>query len=162
MIANSITISRILFSLLMLLFPVLSPKFYICYLAAGLTDMVDGTVARLLGTNSKFGETLDTVADLVFVLIALYRIVPELKLSVGIWIWIGLIAVIKVINAILGFALQKRFVPVHSIPNKITGTVLYILPLTMPVIDIKYSAIVACAVATFSAIHEGYCIRNAS
>ena len=70
MIANTITCCRILISLLMLLFPAFSSGFYICYLLAGITDMIDGTIARKLGTNSKFGEKLDTVADFVFAVIA--------------------------------------------------------------------------------------------
>ena len=31
----------------------------------GLTDMIDGTVARKTGSDSKFGARLDTVADFV-------------------------------------------------------------------------------------------------
>ena len=67
MIANFVTSLRIVFSLIMLYFPVFSPGFYACYLLAGITDMVDGSVARRFGTESEFGEKLDTVADTIFV-----------------------------------------------------------------------------------------------
>lgn len=60
MIANFVTILRIVFSLIMLFFSVLSPGFYFCYLLAGITDMVDGTIARKPGTESEFGQKLDT------------------------------------------------------------------------------------------------------
>ena len=52
MIANLVAGSRIVFALIMLYFPVFSPWFYGCYLMAGITDMVDGTIARKLGTLS--------------------------------------------------------------------------------------------------------------
>ena len=62
-IANLITSCRIMLSLIMLLFPVFSLEFYFCYFMAGITDMVDGTIARKLGAGSEFGEKLDTIAD---------------------------------------------------------------------------------------------------
>lgn len=160
MIANFFTISRIILSLIMLIFEVFSPGFYVCYLLSGITDMVDGTVARKLGTESEIGEKLDTIADSIFVLVALYKLLPVIALDRGIWIWIGIIAVIKVINIISGFVMQKRFVAVHSLVNKITGGVLFLLPLTLSFVDIKYSAVFVCLLATFAAVQEGHFIRK--
>ena len=162
MIANAITCCRILISMLMFLFSVFSPGFYVCYLIAGISDMIDGTIARKLGTSSKFGEKLDTVADFVFAVVALFKLLPVMKISMTIWIWTGLIAVIKLINIISGFVVQKRFVTVHSLANKITGAVLFALPLTLSLIDVSYSAIFVCLVATFAAIQEGHIIRSQS
>ena len=45
MIANIITYCRIILSVLMLLFPVFSPEFYLFYLLSGFSDMIDGTIA---------------------------------------------------------------------------------------------------------------------
>lgn len=154
MIANAITCCRILISMLMFLFSVFSPEFYVCYLIAGISDMIDGTIARKLGTSSKFGEKLDTVADFVFAAAALFKLLPVMKISMVIWIWTGLIAVIKLINIISGF------VTVHSLANKITGAVLFVLPLTLSLIDVSYSAIFVCLAATFAAIQEGHIIRS--
>lgn len=89
-------------------------------------------------TRSKFGENLDTVADFVFAVVALCKLLPAIKLSISIWIWIGLIAVIKLINIVSGFVVQKRFVPVHSLANKMTGAVVFALPLTLSLIDVEY------------------------
>lgn len=44
--ANIITGSRVLISIALLLCPVFSPVFNMLYLMAGLSDMIDGTVAR--------------------------------------------------------------------------------------------------------------------
>ena len=160
MIANAITCCRIILSLLMILFPVFSPGFYVCYLIAGISDMIDGTIARKLGTSSKFGDKLDTVADFVFAAAALFKLLPIMKISMAIWIWIGLIAVIKLINIISGFIVQKRFVAVHSLANKITGALLFALPLTLSLVDVSYSAIIVCLAASFAAIQEGHIIRS--
>ena len=103
MIANAITCCRILISMLMFLFSVFSPEFYVCYLIAGISDMIDGTIARKLGTSSKFGEKLDTVADFVFAAAALFKLLPVMKISMAIWIWTGLIAVIIYNDFVVGY-----------------------------------------------------------
>ena len=63
-IANIITSCRIVSSIGMLFCPVLSARFWILYLFCGMTDMVDGTIARKTKAVSEFGARLDTVADI--------------------------------------------------------------------------------------------------
>ena len=121
--------------------------------------MIDGTIARKLGTESEFGSKLDTIADIIFVAAAAYKILPVMEIPKGIWIWIGVIALIKIINIISGFVVAKQFVSVHTAANKITGLLVFLLPLTMAVVELRYSALVVCMVATFAAIQEGHIIR---
>ena len=64
-IANVLTACRILGSILLLFFPVFSVAFYIIYIFCGVSDMIDGTIARKTNSISKFGSKLDTIADLV-------------------------------------------------------------------------------------------------
>ena len=110
--------------------------------------------------ESDFGSRLDTVADFVFIVASLVKLVPVLDIPTWIYIWVGIIAVIKIINVISGFIVQKRFVAVHSVMNKVTGLLLFILPLTVSIIDLKYGGAFVCALATFSAIQEGHFIRT--
>lgn len=51
--ANIVTSCRILFSILMQFPPAFSAWFYTMYLFCGLTDMVDGTIARKTNTDSN-------------------------------------------------------------------------------------------------------------
>ena len=62
-LANRITICRILCSIALLFFPAFSPAFYVLYITAGISDMVDGWVARRTHTTSELGAKLDTIAD---------------------------------------------------------------------------------------------------
>ena len=157
--ANTITFFRIAAGIALLFCPVFSPAFYVFYIAAGLSDMLDGFVARKTDTVSKLGARLDTMADFVFVASCLIKLLPALRIPAWLYIWIGIIALIKVVNIISGFIVQKRFVTVHSVMNKATGALLFLLPLTISTVPLKYSAIVVCAVATFAAIQEGHFIR---
>ena len=74
--------------------------------------MIDGTIARKLGTESKFGRNFDTIADIVFVASSAYKLFPEFKIPRVIWLWISIIAVIKIINIISGFVRKKKFTAV--------------------------------------------------
>ena len=159
--ANWITLSRIPLSLALLFCPVFSPPFYCFYLAAGLTDMVDGAASRKTNTVSDLGARLDTAADLVFAAVCLLRLLPVLDLAPWMYGWIAVIALIRAGNLVLGYVTQKKLVALHTGMNKVTGVLLFVLPLTLPVIDLRYSAAAVCAAATFAAIQEGYAIWTA-
>ena len=65
------------------------------------------------------------------------------------------IAIIKIANIILGYACKNQFISLHTIMNKVTGFLLFLLPLTISLVDLNYIFIVVCCFATFSAIQEG-------
>ena len=157
--ANIITGSRIVLSVALLFCPALSPVFFVLYIAAGITDMIDGAVARKTGTVSAFGARLDTVADIVLVAVCLFKLLPVLDVPVWLCIWIAVIAVIKAANIAVGYIRQKKLISVHSILNKVTGGLLFVFPLTLAWIHFKYSAAVVCAVATVAAVHEGWLVQ---
>ena len=68
--------------------------------------------------------------------------------------------IIKMINIISGFVVQKIFVTVHSVMNKLTGGLLFIVSLSLRIIDFRYNASIVCAAAAFAAIQEGYYITR--
>ena len=158
--ANLLTGFRILCSFALLFCQPFSPPFILLYLIAGITDMIDGAVARMTATTSEFGSKLDTAADFVFVAVCLWKLLPGLAVPLWLWIWIALIALIKMINIIFGYVIQKKYVACHTVMNKVTGVLLFMLPLTLPVVELKYSAPLVCTVATFAAIQEGHFIRT--
>ena len=158
--ANLITGMRILCSIVLLFCSPFSPSFYALYLVAGLTDMIDGPVARKTGTVSELGAKLDTTADFLFIAACLIKLLPLIPFSLWLWLWIGGIALIKAVNLLSGYIVQKRFVTMHTVMNKTTGILLFVLPLTVPVVALKYSAPVVCMAATFAAIQEGHYIRT--
>ena len=153
--ANILTGFRILGSMLLLFVPVFSAAFYSVYLFCGFSDMIDGTVARRTNSAGRFGEKLDTAADIVFAAAALIRFLPNLPIPLWLWIWGGGIAVIKIINILLGYVFRKEFAAFHTILNKVTGFLLFLLPLTGAVVDFRYGSMAVCTVATAAAIQEG-------
>ena len=104
-LANIITMMRVVLSLPLLLSEPLSPSFYILYCLCGLSDMVDGFVARRTNSESRFGERIDSLADIVFVAVCLCKLLPVIELPVWICVWVAAIALIKVVNVAIGFVL---------------------------------------------------------
>ena len=154
-LANILTGFRMIGGMMLLFLPVFSGAFYSVYLLCGFSDMIDGTVARMTGSASRFGEKLDTAADIVFVAAALIKFLPHLPIPLWLWLWGGGLAVIRISNILLGYVFRKQFTALHTILNKVTGLLLFLLPLTGAVVEFRYSAIAVCAVATVAAIQEG-------
>ncbi len=158
--AKIITCIRIICSIVLLFCPAFSPAFYTFYIIAGVSDMADGSVARKTGAVSEFGSKLDTAADFALVVVCLMKLIPVIHAPAWLIIWIIAIAAIKAINLISGYVLQKKLVALHTAMNKATGILLFVLPLTLTAIDLKYSGAAVSAAATFAAIQEGHLIRT--
>ncbi|MBO7145455.1 MAG: CDP-alcohol phosphatidyltransferase family protein [Salinivirgaceae bacterium] len=151
---NAITTVRILCSAAILFCNALTPMFFALYIAAGVSDIADGWVARRTNTASEFGSKFDTAADAIFVIVCLIKLIPAIGIPVWLIVWTGVIACIKIFNIVSVYAEKRQFVAVHSAMNKIAGALLFALPPTLAVIDIKYSAPTVCAISTFAAIDE--------
>lgn len=158
--ANIITGFRIVFSILPLMFPAFSSGFYAMYLAGGITDMIDGAVARKTNSVSSFGSRLDSLADLVFMLSALTKILPAIDIPRWALCWAATIAVIKIAGNITGFVRNKKFLAEHTVMNKITGFMLFLLPLSFSFVELRFSLFAVCSVATVAAIQESYYLQK--
>ena len=154
-IANIITCCRILGSIGLLFCPVYSVCFYGLYIFCGLTDMIDGTIARKTGAAGSFGARMDTIADFLFVIASFAKLVPVIRIPVWIWVWAAVIAVMKLVNLVWGILGRKQMPSLHTIANKATGLCLFLLPLTMSFADLRYTAPLVCIIATIAAIQEG-------
>ena len=152
--------SRIVLCLPLLLVDAMTVPFWALYVTAGLTDMLDGFLARRWGVESKFGARLDSLADFVFVIAVGYKLFPHLKLPATLWMMTGLIALVKIINAISSYMVKNRIEFLHTKANKLTGFLLFI---GMMAIGQSYFIPVAWAIACialFAAIQEGHLIRS--
>jgi CDP-diacylglycerol--glycerol-3-phosphate 3-phosphatidyltransferase len=155
---NIITSLRIAGSLGLLFCDVANNTFWLVYGLCGISDIVDGWLARKLKCVSKTGALLDSVADICFVACCAWKLLPILELSQWLWLWAGVIVVIKAVNQISALVMYRRCYFPHTLANKATGFLLFIaVPMTFcTVIPITIVA----AIATFAAICEGHIIRT--
>lgn len=150
---NVISALRIIGALGLLFCKPAGAAFWAIYALCGISDMVDGWMARRLHAETRAGSILDSVADLSFVVCCAIRLLPLLSIPSWLWIWAGIIIVIKIVNQVWALVVFKRFCFPHTVANKLTGFLLFLAVPTLfrTVIPV---AVVA-AVATFAAIQEG-------
>ena len=77
-VADTVTSVRIAATISLIFLPLRSVGFLAVYTLTGLTDVLDGWLARKTGTASDFGARLDSIADLLFYGVVLLRLVPIL------------------------------------------------------------------------------------
>ncbi len=155
---NIIILLRIAGSLGLLLRDVTSVFLWIIYGLCGISDIVDGWLARRLKCVTKTGALLDSIADICFVACCARKLLPILELPQWLWLWAGVIVTIKIVNQISALVMYGHCCFPHTLANKATGFQLFIaVPMTF--CTVVPFAIVA-TIATFAAIHEGLYIRT--
>ena len=160
--ANSLTICRIVLCVVLLVTDAFSPAFFLAYALAGLTDMLDGYVARKTNSASELGARLDSIADLVLVIVCLVKLLPAIDVPKWLRAWVAAIAIVKVVNMASDLVVERRLVMPHTVANKMAGFAAFLVPLAIPLFGVVSPAIIACVVATFAAIQEGHLIRTGS
>jgi len=152
--ANLLTLTRIVLALVLLLIPPHGTAFITVYLLCGLSDVLDGYIARKTKTESKLGSRLDSVADFVLTVSVIIVIYPIIKPSLGILLWIAGIALIRF--AAVGVVWAKFRTPamLHTLANKATGILFFLLPLSLALVSPAVPVIVLCIAATLSAVEE--------
>ncbi len=151
---NVISVLRIAGSIGLLFCDMSGWLFWALYALCGISDMVDGWLARKLHAETKAGTVIDSVADIAFVACCAIRLLPILEIPTWLWIWAGVIVFIKVVNQISALVIYKRFCFPHTLANKLTGFLLFLVVQAVfwSVIPITIVAVIA----TFAAVQEGH------
>ena len=157
-IPNIITTLRFLGAASLLLCNPAGAAFWVIYGLCGVSDMLDGYLARKLHAESKTGAVLDSVADICFVACCAIRLIPIIQIPSWLWIWAGVIIAIKLVNQISALIVCKGFCFPHTSANKLTGLLLFLFVPTVfwSIVPLAFVA----AAATFAAVQEGHFIRT--
>lgn len=108
-LANIITTMRLIFSVWVVILAVCGQQLFLMFVLVvlcGLTDVIDGWLARRYQIESQIGGILDRLADKIFIcptiLILIGRFLPEAKI-VAFWrfLTVGLVAVIILLEIFL-------------------------------------------------------------
>ena len=142
--------------ILPVLLPFFSFKFLVVYTLTGLMDALDGWLARRSGTASDFGAKLDSIADLLFYGIVLFRLAPVLWQTLPTAIWYAAAVILLARLAAYTAAAIKfhHFASLHTWLNKLTGAALFLLPYILAIsAGVAYSWLV-CILAFASSLEE--------
>lgn len=128
--ANCITSVRIVGTALMILTAPLSLAFFIVYTICGLSDALDGWVARKYNIVTSFGSRLDSMADLFFYIVMIVKILHILWKLVPVWFWyvLGGIVALRIASYVTAAIKFRRFASLHTRMNKICGLLVFATP----------------------------------
>ena len=153
-IPNFITLIRIICTALIIFTESFSSIFFIFYFLCGLSDVLDGYIARKFKLCSKFGARLDSVADAFFIITILIKILPSLRLELWMILWIVFIFIIKVLSLIIGGLKFGEVAFLHTYANKLAGILLFFTPLIYRLVGINICIVIVCSVSTLAALEE--------
>lgn len=154
--ADTVTSVRMVCSLALLLPAYASAGFYALYTFAGLTDALDGWLARKTGTASDFGARLDSAADLLFYGVVLLRLFPVLRevLPGAIFIAVAGIVLVRLAAYSAAAVRYHRFTALHTPLNKLTGAAVFLLPYVLAVSSGAAYVWAICALAFAASLQE--------
>lgn len=127
---NIITLTRIPLSISLLFSCHNHPVFIILYLLCGFSDILDGYMARKMNVQSTLGTKLDSIAD-----IFMYGVIITVLIIWERWGLISFIPVLTIIcltrciNIITGYLKFRQLVMIHTLANKISGVLVFLIPI---------------------------------
>ena len=131
-----------------------SCKFWACYFCGGLSDVLDGFVARKLKQQSTAGAKLDSIADLTFAIAIFIVIIKNIHISKLIWQFIILIILLRGASYSIVYYKYHTFAALHTYANKATGILIFVFPLLYILLDITITEIILCVIALISSLEE--------
>ena len=152
--ANIITLFRIIFAIAMVFTVPFSIVFWIFYLCCGLSDLIDGFVARKMKQQSVNGAKLDSISDMFFAIAIALVIIINITFPTWLWLCMLCIALLRVISYGIGFYKYHTFASLHTYGNKVTGMLLFVSPILYILLGLTAMGIILCVVAFISALEE--------
>lgn len=128
--------------------------FWTWYLCGGLSDLVDGPVARITSGQSAFGAKLDSAADITFILCVAFAVLRSMVFPVWVVVFAGLIAAVRFAAYTIGYRKFRTFATFHTWLNKATGLVLFLFPALLYLLGTNPACGVICGIGLMSATEE--------
>ncbi|MGM0241074.1 CDP-alcohol phosphatidyltransferase family protein [Enterococcus sp. AZ103] len=137
---NILTISRIILTIPLFGLPFFSVTWLILYYLCGLTDMVDGWLARRFDFISEKGAILDSLADFIFVCSLLLMVIVQALFPINFLLFLLPTFFVKILSLLIGFYKFKTLALLHTYLNKLMGLTIFILfPFSLKYATIFYS-----------------------
>ena len=155
-VPNMISMLRIILSVLLIPLIPVRIVFIVIYIAIGITDVLDGLIARKLGCESGFGAKLDSIADFVFysIIVCIFLKLHSSILEGPHQVTLIVIIAIRLINILLTKLKYKRVAFIHTLANKTAGFIVYIIPIMFLFVRDGIVLLIILIIAFVTAIEE--------
>lgn len=126
---NLFTVCRVILSICLLFLTFQSFAFVLLYLICGLTDILDGYLARKLKAETHMGAKLDSLADLCMCGMIAVTIMRQTHDDRIILIGICAVFIIRIGCALFSKIKFREIAGIHTVANKLAGFLFFLCPL---------------------------------
>lgn len=154
MIPNILTMIRIILSVSLMFVSLGTPVFTTIYLLCGLSDVLDGFIARKFHCETRIGSMLDSFADAFFLLIMSVRLIPDITWKGYMVLWVIAIGILKLLAYMIMFCRLREVAMLHTYFNKMTGIILFFVPVFYKMSQATVYFVILGSIATVTAIEE--------
>ena len=153
---NIITSMRVIGTFCLFFVEPLSFVFFIIYTLCGLSDVLDGFVARITNSTSEIGAKLDSIADILFYAVMLVEILPQLSEILPTWVWgiVVTVVLVRISSYLLAAIKFRQFSALHTYMNKMTGVTVFLIPYLVRGSFGYVYCLIVCVVAAMASIEE--------
>ena len=145
---------RIVCSVFIMFTKPFSLLFWILYIVCGISDILDGFIARSMKQESEFGAKLDSIADIIFISSVTIVLIPIIKIHYFVWICVVVVIFIRTLSYLIGLKKFCTFTSLHTYANKLTGLLLFVIPVFYVIFNFNITAIIVSISAVLSSIEE--------
>lgn len=153
-IPNLLSLARIILSLFLIFLYPMKLYFLLVYIFCGITDILDGFIARKINATSELGSKLDSFADMIIIFVVLFKFIPIMNLNLFMIVWLICITILKSLCILVVFIRFNQFGIVHTYMNKITGSLIFIYPILNYFTSSKFYIFIIFIFASITAIEE--------
>ena len=134
-LANIVSGARIVAAAFLYIFPTIDWRFLVIYTFCGITDLIDGPIARKFNSTSAVGSVLDTVGDIVTYMALAKILLVQHFVPSWVVIWMIITGLGDLAAGLLSLAKCKKFFIVHSLFGKILGGSIFVFPFALKIIE---------------------------
>ena len=155
-VPNVISAIRIIGSVALLFIEPLTSVFFVIYTLCGLSDVLDGMIARRTGTTSPLGARMDSIADLLYYAVMVLKIMPVLLDILPLWLWCaaGVVVLFRLSAYVTAAVRYGKFASLHTYMNKLTGAAMFTMPYALMLPCAVTICAVICGIAALSSFEE--------
>ncbi len=155
-IPNLLTFARMLLCIPLSMTETLSPLFYLLYTQIGISDILDGWLARRWHCTTPFGAQLDGAADLIAFGVIGWKIWPILHFPAWLWGLMACIMCIRIGNMLCTYLRKSTNIFQHTLLNRLTGLMLFLSIYFVETALFQWLATGIAILALLAALQEGY------
>lgn len=155
-VPNALSVARVPLSLSILFVRPFSAWFFLLYVLCGITDALDGFIARRYHAESQLGAVLDSIADFVFFLSALYVFLTAIAIPPVLVIWALSLVIVRGAGLIAAFSKFQSWAALHTYAYKTVGFVFFCFPLFYMLMGAGMAGTILCGIATYATAEEIY------